>query len=194
MSGFKVIIVGAGLAGSLLANGLMNNDIDFVVYESDPEGCQREGYQIRLGAPAIIGFKSCLQTDQLEKLYPLFGRSGGVVSSAPVLYDQNFTQLLDLTKFPAYTKSAPINRVILRDFLANPIAAAGKLHYGKKFTRFDSIQTDSGNKIIVQFDDGTQDECDLLVSAEGSRSKVSNSRHLVRINSRHSILTTLKEQ
>lgn len=172
MAGFKVIIIGAGLAGSLLGNGLLHNDVDFVIYESDPEHAQREGYQIRLGAPSIAGFKACLQEDQLAKLYPMFGRSGGMISSAPVLYDHKLNLLLDLTKFPAYTKSAPINRAILRDFLAQPVAAAGKIKYGKRFTGYNTVRIRSVTKIRASFDDGTEVECDLLISAEGTRSKV----------------------
>jgi 2-polyprenyl-6-methoxyphenol hydroxylase-like FAD-dependent oxidoreductase len=173
MTGFKVIIIGAGLAGSLLGNGLLHNDVDFVIYESDPENSQREGYQIRLGAPSITGFKACLHENQLAKLYPMFGRSGGMISSAPVLYDDKLNLLLDLTKFPAYTKSAPINRVILRDFLAQPVATAGKIEYGKRFIGYYTVKTGPFTKIRATFDDGTEAECDLLISAEGTRSKVS---------------------
>jgi hypothetical protein len=78
----------------------------------------REGYQIRLGASAFVGFKACLTEQQLEELIKLFGRSGGRISSAPCLDNSKFDTLLqELTKYPAYTKSAPINRVVLRNFL-----------------------------------------------------------------------------
>jgi 2-polyprenyl-6-methoxyphenol hydroxylase-like FAD-dependent oxidoreductase len=178
MATFKVIVIGSGLAGSLLGNGLLQSDVDFVVYESDPESAQREGYQIRLGAPALAGFRACLREEQLAKLYPMFGRSGGVVSSAPALYDHKLNQLLDLTKFPAYTKSAPIDRVILRDFLASLVAEAGKIRYGKRFTGYRSASGPTGTKIFVDFDDGSEDECNLLISAEGTRSKVCGRRSL----------------
>lgn len=118
MAPFKVIIIGGGLAGSLLANGLQLNDIDFMVYERDVKESGRAGYQIRLGASALVGFRACLEKERMDLLMKKFGRSGGVISSAPILYSTKFESLLDLTKFPAYSKSAPINRVILRDFLA----------------------------------------------------------------------------
>ena len=172
MANFKVIVIGGGLAGCLLANGLLQHDIDFTLYESDLEDAKREGYQIRLGAPALEGFKACMTESQRKQLYPLFGRSGGLLSSAPITYDIHMNPLLDLTKFPAYTKSAPINRILLLKALSEPVVAANRLQYGKRFSSYQTIQDASGTRVRAVFEDGTSDVCDLLISAEGSRSKV----------------------
>ncbi|KAH6842261.1 hypothetical protein B0I37DRAFT_407360 [Chaetomium sp. MPI-CAGE-AT-0009] len=170
---FKIVIIGCGLAGGLLANGLLHANIDFDVYESAERDSARAGYQIRLGAPALRGFKACLDHEQQASLYKKFGRSGGVISSAPILYDAQLNELLDLTKFPAYTKSAPINRVVLRDFLRTLPDAAGRVKYGKKFTGYKVLRDQDGRDTIrAQFLDGTVVDCDLLISAEGSRSVV----------------------
>ena len=175
---FKVIIIGAGLAGSLLANGLQlhsDSGIDFAIYESDERGSRREGYQIRMGAPALMGFRSCLTQEQQDRLYKLFGRSGGLISSAPILYDTHLNTLLDLTKFPAYTKSAPINRIVLREFLHEPLNQVNKITYEKKFKSYTIIEHPGKiTKVRVSFADGSTDECDLLISAEGSRSLVNS--------------------
>ncbi|CAK7215964.1 hypothetical protein SBRCBS47491_002670 [Sporothrix bragantina] len=172
MAPFKVIIIGCGLAGGLLGNGLLHNGVDFVIYESDQPSAKRDGYQIRLGAHAVRGFKACLTEEQQNALFKMFGRSGGVLPSAPILYDTQFQPLLDLTKFPAYTKSAPINRVVLRDYLQEKLVAAGRVHFGKSFTGYEVVEGDGASRIKVMFADGTADECNLLVSAEGSRSRI----------------------
>ena len=173
---FRVAIIGAGLAGSLLGNGLLSNNIDFTIYESDARNAdaRREGYQIRLGAPALVGFKKCLTELQLAALYPMFGRSGGMVASAPILYDTSMRTLLDLTKFPAYIKSAPISRVILRDFLRKALDLNGKIEWGKKFAGYDVVRDAHGDSsgVALKFSDGTSVEYDILISAEGSRSIV----------------------
>ncbi|KAE9378583.1 FAD/NAD(P)-binding domain-containing protein [Stipitochalara longipes BDJ] len=173
MASFKIIIIGGGLSGALLANGLMLHEIEFMIYEKDERGSKRAGYQVRLGAPAIAGFKACLPPERMALLMRKFGRSGGLISSAPILYDTKFNCLLDLTKFPAYTKSAPINRLVLRNFLLEPVDAVGKIQYSKRFVSYETLEKKGApGRIKIQFEDGTSDEADLVVSAEGSHSKI----------------------
>jgi 2-polyprenyl-6-methoxyphenol hydroxylase-like FAD-dependent oxidoreductase len=174
MADFRVIIIGAGMSGLLLGNGLLNNDVDFRLYEADTEASERDGFQIRLGAPALVGFRSCLGEDLRSELWPKFGRSGGTVLAAPALYDSHLKLLLDFSKFPAYNKSAPITRVALRNTLSAPLKREGKIQYQKRFLRYACIQDGSQNtRVKVFFADGSEDICDLLVSAEGAWSKVS---------------------
>lgn len=76
MASLEVIIVGGGLAGSCLANGLVNKSDGLVrvtVFEREEAGLERGGYQIRLGSHALTGFKACLTDEQYSSLLPLFG-------------------------------------------------------------------------------------------------------------------------
>uniref|UniRef100_A0A0D2YHI1 FAD-binding domain-containing protein n=1 Tax=Fusarium oxysporum (strain Fo5176) TaxID=660025 RepID=A0A0D2YHI1_FUSOF len=138
MAPLKVIIVGGGLAGACLANGLINKadgQIDVTVFERDEAGSERGGYQIRLGAHALIGFKACLTKDQYSALLPCFGKSGGVVSSAPCIFSpSDLKVLIDLSKAPVYEKSAPIARTRLRNFLQKPLQERDAIRFGKKET------------------------------------------------------------
>jgi 2-polyprenyl-6-methoxyphenol hydroxylase-like FAD-dependent oxidoreductase len=177
MAKLKVIIIGSGLAGSLLANGLIANDIDIAVYDRLKQHGKREGYQIRLGAPALMGMRACLSPEHIERITAKFGRAGGLKSAAPICYSKSFKPLIDLTRFPAYSKSAPISRGILRDALSAPVFDAGKLTYERIFDRFEIVKAGTfGEQVRAWFDDGSYDDCDILIGADGSHSKVDASK------------------
>jgi 2-polyprenyl-6-methoxyphenol hydroxylase-like FAD-dependent oxidoreductase len=76
MAPFKVVIIGGGLAGSLLGTGLLNNGVEFEVCERLTRDAKREGYQIRLGENALKGFRACLTPEQKATVVAKFGRSG----------------------------------------------------------------------------------------------------------------------
>ncbi|KAF5695346.1 hypothetical protein FDENT_428 [Fusarium denticulatum] len=182
MAPLRVIIVGGGLAGACLANGLINKSdgqidgqIDVAVFERDEAGSERGGYQIRLGAHALIGFKACLTEQQYENLIRCFGKSGGVVSSAPCIFSpSDLKVLIDLSKAPIYEKSAPIARTRLRNFLQKPLQEKDCIQFGRKYVRYEVLQgkVAGQSSIRVHFSDDTHHDCDVLVSAEGSRSRI----------------------
>lgn len=42
MAHFKVIVIGGGLSGALLTNGLLNNNVNTTLYERDAADSKRE--------------------------------------------------------------------------------------------------------------------------------------------------------
>ncbi|KAF4947052.1 hypothetical protein FGADI_10682 [Fusarium gaditjirri] len=178
MAPLKVIIIGGGLSGACLANGLINKSdgqIDVTVFERDEAGSERGGYQIRLGAHSLIGFKACLTAEQYANLLPCFGKSGGVVSSAPCIFSpSDLKVLIDLSKAPLYEKSAPIARTRLRNFLQKPLQEKGSIQFGKKYLRYEVLQGNVAGQsnIRVHFSDDAHFDCDVLISAEGSGSRI----------------------
>ncbi|KAF5622724.1 fungal specific transcription factor factor [Fusarium tjaetaba] len=174
MGTFRVCIVGGGLAGSLLANGLINNGVDTLVFERDEENLKREGYQIRLGDPAMTGLASCLTDSHLEAIVQRLGRYSGSSKTAPSICNTKFQTILDLSALPTYSKSSAINRVVLRDLLLDPVAAKGKVKFGKQFSHYEIIKNGpSGSESVkVNFKDGSSEYCDILVAADGSGSKI----------------------
>ncbi|KAH7205126.1 uncharacterized protein BKA55DRAFT_547290 [Fusarium redolens] len=173
MSNFRVIIVGGGLSGPLLGNGLLANDVDFVLYERDAEDAEYEGYQIRLGEGALRGFAACLPEARTQEIMRKLGKSTSTVQTAPSLYTSRFEQLADFSKVPSYTKSSAIDRVVLRNLLMEPIKASKRVRYGKELTSYDITTDQEGEeKVKVHFRDGSCDVCDVLIGADGSRSKI----------------------
>lgn len=181
MDNFKVIIIGSGLAGSLLANGLLNNGIKFRLYERDSRDAIREGYHIRLGDPAIKGFNACLSNEQHLAILRKFGKSSGASSTAPSLYTSQYKMILDLTTLKTYTQSSAINRETLRSLLAEPIDTAGHLQYGANFTHCDIISQDGRERVRVNFADGSSDEGDIVIGSDGSGSKINENLGLKNI-------------
>ena len=182
MGSFKVIISGGGLAGALLANGLNNNSVDFMMYERDPPGSKKEGYQIRLGPGAQAGFGACLSEAHIGKITAKLGRSSGSQATAPSLHNTQFVEILDMGLLPKYTKSAAISRVVLRDILLKPIKKSGRIQYGKAVEGYEVVtQKDGQEKVRVHFSDGSHHVCDILVGADGVNSKVSYQRQRIKV-------------
>lgn len=178
MPAFRVIIIGGGLSGALLANGLINNEVDVTVYERDKEETKREGYQIRLGEPSLSGFRACLPPAHVATIEQKFGVSANGERTqkpytAPCIYSPSFKVLLDLGKLPTYSISTAISRIVLRNFLVDPVKQKGRIEFNKPFSHYSIIEDkESGDKVRVHFSDGSTDVCDVLVGADGSASKV----------------------
>lgn len=183
--GLKVIIIGAGLSGALLANGLANNGIETALYERDQQDSKKEGYLIRLGDGATTGFRACLTQSQIAAIRRKFSQTDASSSTAPALYTSGFRLLLDLTRLPSWSKAASIQRKILRDELLGPIKQKGLVTFCKVFSHYEIFRDDHGaEKVRVLFADGSSDTCNILVGADGSASKVSIGHSL------HSALVT----
>ncbi|KAH7183705.1 uncharacterized protein B0J16DRAFT_374098 [Fusarium flagelliforme] len=194
MGTFRVCIVGGGLAGSLLANGLINNGVDTIVFERDEENLKREGYQIRLGDAAMTGLASCLTDSQLEAIVQRLGRYSGSSKTAPSICNTKFQTILDLSALPTYSKSSAINRVVLRDLLLDPVAAKGKVKFGKQFSHYEITKNGVGGNesVKVIFKDGLSEYCDILVAADGSGSKINKqigAKNIVDLKSHLSFLS-----
>ncbi|CCT66585.1 uncharacterized protein FFUJ_03625 [Fusarium fujikuroi IMI 58289] len=194
MGNLRVCIVGGGLAGSLLANGLINNGVDTIVFERDEESLKREGYQIRLGDPALTGLASCLTESQLESIVQRLGRYSGSSKAAPSICNTKFQTILDLSALPTYSKSSAINRVVLRDLLLEPVVAKGKVKFGKQFSHYEIVENGTGGResVKVNFKDGSSEYCDILVAADGSGSKINKqigAKNIVDLKSHLSFLS-----
>ena len=167
----KIIIVGAGIAGLTLANFLKKNNFNnFRVYERFEKKLTRPtGIQLTPNAVRILDF-----LDSRFFLNNNFNRINYLNINA--VNSKNFNDKSDLKinlqnivsdKMPYLT----CDRNILMKFLEKNLSSK-EIFYNRQV-----VQTIKDHNIIrVKFNDGSEDYCDLLVSADGmfSNSRLDN--------------------
>ncbi|WP_274651996.1 FAD-dependent oxidoreductase [Paenibacillus humicola] len=163
----KVIVIGAGLGGLCLAQGLSQEGIEVEVYEQDPGVEARfQGYRIGLNPSGFEALKSCLPV----RLHALLEATSGDLTGPGRLLDE---QLNDIrmegreAKTDAVEESVVIDRHVLRHLLLAGLQE--KVHFGKKLTRYETL---SDGTVRVCFADSASACCDLLVGADGVGSAV----------------------
>lgn len=169
-----VSIVGAGLGGLCLAQGLKQAGIAFDVYERDITAASRsQGYRIRIDENGQDALSQCLPANH----YELFRQSCSTSRSVQFLN----CDLERIEGRPARSwltsaaNNAPqpkahdlgANRQTLREILLCGIE--DRVHFGKTFRRFDLVSND---EVRIQFDDGEVRMSTLLVGADGVNSVV----------------------
>ena len=167
----KIIIVGAGIAGLTLANFLKKNNFNnFRVYERFEKKLSRPtGIQLTPNAVRILDF-----LDSRFFLNNNFNRINYLNINA--VNSKNFNDKSDLRinlqnivsdKMPYLT----CDRNILMRFLEKNLSSK-EIFYNRQV-----VQTIKDHNIVrVKFNDGSEDYCDLLVSADGmfSNSRLDN--------------------
>jgi salicylate hydroxylase len=167
----KIIIVGGGIAGLTLANFLKKNNFNnFRIYESFEKKLTRPtGIQLTPNAVRILDFLDSrfFLNNNFNKInylsiYPL--NTGYFNSKSEVRMNiQNIVS----DKMPYLT----CDRNILIKFLEKNLSSK-EIYYNKQVVQIIKDH----NIIRVKFNDGSEDYCDLLVSADGmfSRSRLDN--------------------
>jgi 2-polyprenyl-6-methoxyphenol hydroxylase-like FAD-dependent oxidoreductase len=164
VSDLHVIVVGAGLGGLGLAQGLRGAGIAVTVYERDAAlTSRRQGYRLHLDAHG---------RDALVRLLPaasarLFLATAGVPNPGFTLLDDQLNQVL--TQEPAEPGSAnfAVDRLVLRQILLAGVEDA--VVFGKELR---SYEKGPGGRVTAHFTDGGQCTGDVLVAADGVNSAV----------------------
>ncbi|ORE11085.1 FAD/NAD(P)-binding domain-containing protein [Rhizopus microsporus var. microsporus] len=164
---FKVLIVGGGLAGLVLANGLKNKGISCEVYERDVDPDFRtQGWSLSMHM-ALQTLHDCIPKHRFE----YFGREVGV-NHEKNEGGMTFTNFNGLTGEIETTLTAPpykvyrVNRKRFRKWLLQDVQDL--VHWNKKVSRYE----EHADGVKVFFADGTHAEGDLLVATDGSMSTV----------------------
>ena len=154
----KLAIIGAGIAGLTLANFIKkHSDHDFMVYEREESLSLDEGYGIQL-APNSIKILNEINFNKIsneKKFNPSFLD----------FYDIQNKKICDLnlTKFnTSETKYTTLQRSTLIEYLKEDIYTQ-HLRFGKKIKEVSELK----EKILIKFDDNTNDLVDYVIAADG---------------------------
>lgn len=172
LRGVRVAVVGAGLGGLCLAQGLKRAGVQVAVYERDAElNARRQGYRLHLDARAGLALQRCLPPE----LFALFLATCGGPSTRVTVMNERLRVLHETRPDPAgdplaaATLSTSVNRQTLREILA--IGLDERLHFDAELTGYRD-----GPPVTLCFSDGSQASADIVVGADGVGSVVRRQR------------------
>jgi 2-polyprenyl-6-methoxyphenol hydroxylase-like FAD-dependent oxidoreductase len=165
---FHVAIIGGGMGGLCLANGLKKAGISVAVYERDQSPDSRpQGYRIHIDPQGSTALHQCLP----QHLWDLFRSTGGDFSQGFSVVTQQLHELLNLRRIggtgDTIARHRSISRITLRRILLAGLEH--DVHFNKRFLRYEEI---SDGAIHAHFEDGSSARADLLVAADGVNSLV----------------------
>lgn len=194
----RVLIIGAGFGGLCLANGLrQQKGISTHVFERHANPSKElAGYGLHVGSDGKKALQRCLDSESWRRFLAATTPAGSQWAFRdPQL---NLLALRDDAKISgreeAEVERRAVHRFEFRDILlqgliagreaSEGVATAGaephaQVHWGKSFTHYE--QLDDG-RVRAHFADGTSAEGDILIGADGSKSRVREQRlpHLQR--------------
>lgn len=168
----RVLVIGAGLGGLCLAQGLRKAGVDVAVYERDAGLAVRtQGHRIHIDARGEQALRQCLQ----PRLYELFLATRGQPSRGITMFSVGGGQLKEgvTQPFPEsgsdefITVGSAVDRLTLRQILLAGLDDI--VHFNKAFARYE--QQEDG-RVCASFTDGTRAIGDVLVAADGVGSRI----------------------
>jgi salicylate hydroxylase len=164
---FHVLIIGGGIGGLTLAQGLKRAGISAAVYERDRTLTDRlQGYRVHISPTGSLALHECLPAH----LFEVFDRTCGAPNIAVRFFTEQMRVLLafdgDLVaSTDPVARHRAASRITLRQVL---LAELDDVHFGKSFQHYEQ----RGEHVAAYFEDGTSAEGDVLVAADGGGSRV----------------------
>jgi 2-polyprenyl-6-methoxyphenol hydroxylase-like FAD-dependent oxidoreductase len=164
-----VVIVGGGIGGLCLAQGLKKAGVSFALYERDLTATSREqGYRVHIDPTGSHSLNACLPAP----LWQMFvGTAGDPGAGFGFLTEKLASLVIVEDAIVAGAAADPVHghhaasRLTLRQILLAGLGEA--VHFGKEFVRYEPAVE---GRIAAIFADGTRAEGDLLVGADGANS------------------------
>ncbi|KAK7180552.1 hypothetical protein DPSP01_006075 [Paraphaeosphaeria sporulosa] len=178
----KILIIGGGVGGLTLAQGLLKHNIRFHVFERDEsQSFRAQGYRIRLDGDAVYALKEVLPQHTWEKLEasaateretsgitkldalsgeeimlgPGGGPPGGPNGSKGIQGRRHVNE-----------RPMAVDRTVMREVLLSNLGES--ISFGKQFERYEIHES----SVTAHFTDGTSFKGCFLVGADGVNSRV----------------------
>jgi 2-polyprenyl-6-methoxyphenol hydroxylase-like FAD-dependent oxidoreductase len=161
MAPVKILVIGGGLGGLCLAQGLSRTGFDVAVFEKNRGPADRlQEYRIRLNPDASRALQQCLPPSLWDRF---------VAASRACGPFRFLTEQLEplLTFGPSRGRHISIGRNQLRQVLLQGMDRV--VDFSKVFQRYEVGPT---GRVAAFFEDGSAAEGDLLVAADGNHSRV----------------------
>lgn len=164
-----ILIIGGGIGGLCLAQGLKKAGISVAVYERDETPTSRaQGFRVHIDPQGSMALHDCLP----EHLWEIFNATGGHFAQGFAMLSEQLTELLafggrDERLNHPIARHRSVSRNTLRIILLRGLEDA--VSFNKRFVRYEEKPD---GKIVAQFADGSTAEGDVLVAADGVNSLV----------------------
>jgi 2-polyprenyl-6-methoxyphenol hydroxylase-like FAD-dependent oxidoreductase len=162
----KVIVVGAGIGGLCLAQGLRQAGIDVYVYER-AAAVAVTGYRIRINEQGLTALRRCLPAEMIALLHASGNHPRPLRT---VIFNHQLTALSATDERPADAAHASLvtNNLTLREVLLTGLAdSAGDDRPVVAFEHTVVAARDCGHRGVVTLANGDVEEADLVVGADG---------------------------
>ena len=152
-----VVIIGGGIGGLTLAQGLKKSGVSVAVYERDRTRTDRlQGYRVHINPTGSLALHECLPVS----LFDAFVRTCGKPSQGIRFVTERMKVLLSLDELNApkrfggdgAAQHRSASRITLRQVL---LSGLDGVHFGKAFVRYEELPT---GRIGAHFEDGTTAE------------------------------------
>ena len=168
---FHVGIVGGGIGGLALAQGLTKAGLSVAVYERDRTSTDRlQGYRVHISPKGSSALHDCLPAP----LFEAFAATCGVGDRRFRFLTEKMEELLSLQvagDARAIEQHRSASRITLRQVLLSGLD--GKVHFDKMFTHYEEPNAAiPGSPFVLHFSDGSSAPCDVLVGADGGNSRL----------------------
>ncbi|KDN20355.1 FAD-dependent oxidoreductase [Amycolatopsis rifamycinica] len=167
--GLRVVVIGGGVGGLCLAQGLRKAGIEVSVHERDGSVRGRnQGYRLHISPDGERALRECLP-ERVQAL--LTATANSRYGYGMAVYDEQlapqWTPEMSDPRAGAADKVDAVDRVTLRRVLLAGLEDA--VHFGKRYLRHEVL---ADGTVGVRFADGSVDTGDVLVAADGAGSVI----------------------